>query len=54
MLGKHCNIELLPRSNSHLLPLLRDRVALHSPGYIGTHTVDQACLKLRDLPAPVS
>jgi hypothetical protein len=28
-----------------------DRVSLSSPGYPGTHSVDQASLKLRDPPA---
>jgi hypothetical protein len=32
----------------------RDRVSLCSPGCPGTHSVDQACLKLRDLPASAS
>ena len=32
----------------------RDRVSLCSPGCPGTHSVDQACLKLRNLPASAS
>jgi hypothetical protein len=32
----------------------RDRVSLGSPGCPGTHSVDQAGLKLRDLPASAS
>jgi hypothetical protein len=32
----------------------RDRVSLCSPGYPGTHSVDQAGLKLRNLPASAS
>jgi hypothetical protein len=31
--------------------VFRDRVSLCSPGYPGTHFVDQAGLKLRNLPA---
>jgi hypothetical protein len=31
-----------------------DRVSLYSPGCPGTHSVDQAGLKLRDLPASAS
>jgi hypothetical protein len=33
---------------------LRDRVSLCSPGCPGTHSVDQAVLKFRDLPASSS
>ena len=29
----------------------RHRVSLYSPGSPGTHSVDQACLELRNLPA---
>jgi hypothetical protein len=32
----------------------RDRVSLCSPGYPGTHFVDQAGLELRNPPAPAS
>jgi hypothetical protein len=32
----------------------RDRVSLYSPGCPGTHFVDQADLKLRNLPASTS
>jgi hypothetical protein len=32
----------------------RDRVSLYSPGYPGTHFVDQAGLKLRNPPASAS
>jgi hypothetical protein len=32
----------------------RDRVSLCSPGCPGTHSVDQAGLELRSLPAPAS
>jgi hypothetical protein len=32
----------------------RDRVSLYSPGCTGTHSVDQAGLKLRNLPASAS
>jgi hypothetical protein len=31
-----------------------DRVSLYSPGYPGTHFVDQAGLELRNLPASAS
>jgi hypothetical protein len=31
-----------------------DKVSLHSPGYPGTHSVDQAGLEFRDLPASAS
>jgi hypothetical protein len=31
--------------------VFRDRVSLCSPGYPGTHSVDQAGLKLKNLPA---
>jgi hypothetical protein len=34
--------------------VLRDRVSLCSPGYPGTHSVDQAGLELRNLPASAS
>jgi hypothetical protein len=34
--------------------VLRDRVSLYSPGYPGTHSVDQAGLKLRNPPSSVS
>jgi hypothetical protein len=34
--------------------LFRDRVSLCSPGCPGTHFVDQAVLKLRNLPASAS
>jgi hypothetical protein len=34
-----------------LLFVFRDRVSLCSPGCPGTHSVDQAGLKLRNLPA---
>jgi hypothetical protein len=34
--------------------VFRDRVSLCSPGYPGTHSVDQAGLKLRNPPASVS
>jgi hypothetical protein len=37
-----------------LVLVFRDRVSLHSPGCPGTHTVDQAGLKLRNLPASAS
>jgi hypothetical protein len=36
------------------LTALRDRVSLCSPGCPGTHSVDQAGLKLRNLPASAS
>jgi hypothetical protein len=32
----------------------QDRVSLYSPSCPGTHFVDQACLKLRNLPASAS
>jgi hypothetical protein len=32
----------------------QDRVSLHSPGCPGTHSVDQAGLELRNLPASAS
>ena len=34
--------------------VFQDRVSLCSPGYPGTHSVDQAGLELRDLPSSVS
>jgi hypothetical protein len=34
--------------------VFRDRVSLYSPGCPGTHSVDQAGLKLRNLPASAS
>jgi hypothetical protein len=34
--------------------VFRDRVFLYSPGYPGTHSVDQAGLELRNLPASAS
>jgi hypothetical protein len=34
--------------------VFQDRVSLYSPGCPGTHSVDQAGLKLRNLPAPAS
>ena len=34
--------------------VLRDRVSLYSPGCPGTHSVDQAGLELRNLPASTS
>jgi hypothetical protein len=34
--------------------VFQDRVSLYSPGCPGTHFVDQAGLKLRNLPASVS
>jgi hypothetical protein len=34
--------------------VFRDRVSLYSPGCPGTHFVDQAGLKLRNLPASAS
>jgi len=34
--------------------VFRDRVSLCSPGCLGTHSVDQAGLDLRDLPASAS
>ena len=33
------------------LLVFRDRVSLYSPGYPGSHSVDQAGLELRNLPA---
>jgi hypothetical protein len=33
------------------LLVFRDRVSLHSPGCPGTHSVDHAGLKFRNLPA---
>jgi hypothetical protein len=34
--------------------VFRDRVSLYSPGYPGTHFVDQAGLELRNPPASAS
>jgi hypothetical protein len=34
--------------------VFRDRVSLCSPGCLGTHSVDQAGLELRNLPASAS
>jgi hypothetical protein len=39
--------------SSHFF-FFRDRVFLCSPGYLGTHFVDQAGLELRTLPASAS
>jgi hypothetical protein len=37
-----------------LFCFFQDRVSLCSPGYPGTHSVDQVGLKLRNLPASTS
>jgi hypothetical protein len=37
-----------------LLVVFRDRISLCNPGCPGTHSIDQAGLKLRNLPASVS
>jgi len=37
-----------------LVLVFRDRVSLYSPGYPGTHFVDQAGLELRNPPASAS
>jgi hypothetical protein len=37
-----------------LFCFFQDRVSLYSPGYPGTHFVDQAGLQLRSLPASAS
>jgi hypothetical protein len=37
-----------------LVLVFRDRVSLCSPGYPGTHSVDQAGLELRNPPASAS
>jgi hypothetical protein len=37
-----------------LFLVFRDRVSLCSPGWPGTHSVDQAGLELRNLPASAS
>ena len=34
--------------------VFRDRVSLYSPGCLGTHSVDQAGLKLRNLPVKIA
>jgi hypothetical protein len=34
--------------------IFQDRISLCSPGYSGTHFVDQVALELRDFPAPAS
>jgi hypothetical protein len=39
---------------SFLLLFVSLSVSLHSPGFPGTHSVDQGGLKLRDLPASAS
>jgi hypothetical protein len=49
MQGKHFVYFLLL-----LLLVFRDRVSLCSPGCVGTHSVDQASLKLRNPPASAS
>ena len=41
-------------SYQDLIFFFRDRVSLYSPGCPGTHSVDQAGLELRDLPASAS
>jgi hypothetical protein len=45
-----------PLENQQVLLFLvfRDRVFLYSPGYPGTHSVDQAGLELRNPPASAS
>jgi hypothetical protein len=45
---------LLLLSSSSLFLVFRDRVSLCSPGCPGTHSVDQAGLELRNLPASAS
>ena len=39
---------MLVLASSLLLFVFRDRVSLYSPGYLGTHSVDQAGLQIRD------
>jgi hypothetical protein len=41
-------------NRNFLLLFFRDRVSLYSPGCPGTHSVDQAGLELRNLPASAS
>jgi hypothetical protein len=50
------NIQLPPPPlfSFFFLPIFRDRVSLCSPGCPGTHSVDQAALELRNLPAYTS
>jgi hypothetical protein len=40
--------------NKYFCFVFRDRVSLYRPGCPGTHSVDQACLKLRNLPVSAS
>jgi hypothetical protein len=42
------------RGRLSLVLFFRDRVSLYSPGCPGTHSVDQAGLELRNLPASAS
>jgi hypothetical protein len=44
----------VPTFLSSFFLVFRDRVSLYSPGCPGTHSVDQAGLKLRNPPASVS
>ena len=49
----HCD-KTLSLLKFFLIFLFRDRVSLYSPGCPGTHSVDQAGLELRNLPASAS
>jgi hypothetical protein len=46
--------EMLSSCFFFLFLVFQDRVSLCSPGYPGTHFVDQAGLELRNLPASAS
>jgi hypothetical protein len=48
-----CLAELDSPMHGEIL-VFRDRVSLYSPGCPGTHSVDQAGLELRNLPASAS
>jgi hypothetical protein len=47
-------LSFLPWNHGTFFFFFFDRVSLYSPGYPGTHFVDQAGLKLRNLPASAS
>ena len=51
--GKNIQTQFLKR-NIYIYLVFRDRVSLSSPGCPGTHSVDQAGLKLRNLPTSAS
>jgi hypothetical protein len=52
--GTYIQATLLPINRGFFFLVFRDRVSLCSPGCPGTHSVDQAGLELRNLPASAS